>query len=72
MPIAAVEACIDAAAQAPSGANKQPWTFVLVQSPELKRQIRAAAEAEERQFYAGRAPDRWLRDLAPLGTNANK
>ena len=64
--------CIEAAAQAPSGANKQPWTFVLVTSAEVKRAIREAAEEEEKAFYAGRAPDRWLADLAPLGTDASK
>jgi len=64
--------CIEAAAQAPSGANKQPWTFVLVTNPEVKRRIREAAEAEERSFYGGRAPDRWLEDLEPLGTGPEK
>ncbi|MDH4035907.1 MAG: nitroreductase family protein [Candidatus Krumholzibacteria bacterium] len=64
--------CIDAAAQAPSGANKQPWTFVLVTDPELKRRIRAAAEEEERAHYGGRASERWLADLEPLGTDENK
>ncbi len=67
-----VRRCIDAAAQAPSGANKQPWTFALVTSPHLKRRIRVAAEAEEQAFYSGRAPTSWLSDLAPLGTDANK
>ena len=65
-------ACIETAAQAPSGANKQPWTFVLVEDAETKRAIRAAAEAEERAFYRGRAPDRWLADLAALGTDEHK
>jgi nitroreductase len=64
--------CIDTAAQAPSGANKQPWTFVLVTDPEVKRRIRAAAETEEREHYGGRAPERWLLDLEPLGTDENK
>jgi nitroreductase len=67
-----VERCIETAAQAPSGANKQPWTFVLVTDPAIKSEIRAAAEAEERAFYAGRAPPRWLADLEPLGTDADK
>lgn len=67
-----VRRCIDVAAQAPSGANKQPWTFALVTSPALKRRIREAAEAEERAFYGGRAPETWLADLAPLGTDAEK
>ena len=61
-----------AACSAPSGANKQPWRFVCVQDPELKRQIRLAAEEEERAFYAGRATDEWLQDLEPLGTDPNK
>ncbi|HSN99843.1 MAG TPA: nitroreductase family protein [Candidatus Nanopelagicales bacterium] len=64
--------CIEAAAQAPSGAHKQPWTFALVTSPEVKRQIREAAEEEERAFYEGRAPERWLRDLAAFGTDWQK
>jgi len=72
VPEAVLRRCIEAAAQAPSGANKQPWTFVLVTSPEAKRRIREGAEAEERAFYGGRAPDRWLRDLAPLGTDWRK
>jgi iodotyrosine deiodinase len=67
-----VRQCIDAAAQAPSGANKQPWTYVLVTSPETKKKIRIAAEEEEQQFYGGRAPQSWLSDLRPLGTDANK
>ena len=64
--------CIEAAASAPSGANKQPWTFVLVTDPAIKSRIREAAEAEEKVFYSGRAPQRWLDDLAPLGTDADK
>lgn len=72
IPIDVVEAAIDAAAQAPSGANRQPWTFCLVTDPATKAAIRAAAEAEERRFYGGRAPQRWLDDLAPLGTDADK
>lgn len=72
IPLDVVRDCIAAAAAAPSGANKQPWTFCLVTNPQLKRRIREAAEAEERVNYAGRMSDRWLRDLAPLGTDANK
>lgn len=60
------------AANAPSGANKQPWRFVCVQDPALKRAIRLAAEEEERAFYARRAGERWLADLAPLGTDEHK
>jgi iodotyrosine deiodinase len=72
IPLDVVRDCIRAAATAPSGANKQPWTFVLVTDPEVKRRIREAAEAEERAFYGGRAPQRWLDDLAPLGTGPSK
>ena len=72
VPIDVVERCIEAAAQAPSGANKQPWTFVLVTDPALKQQIREAAEVEERAFYAGRASQQWLEDIAHLGTGPDK
>lgn len=65
-------AAVDAAAQAPSGANKQPWTFVLVHDPDIRRRIREAAEEEERAFYAGRAPERWLNDLQALGVDEHK
>lgn len=67
-----VEAALAIAASAPSGAHKQPWRFVVVTDPDLKARIRAAAEAEERDFYAHRAPEAWLRDLAPLGTDEVK
>lgn len=67
-----IEAVVAAAASAPSGANKQPWRFVAVGDPALKREIRAAAELEERLFYEKRASEDWLRDLAPLGTDASK
>ncbi len=67
-----IAACLECAGQAPSGANKQPWHFEAVSNPELKRKIRLAAEEEERRFYTGRAPEDWLEDLAPLGTDANK
>ena len=72
IPLEVVRTAIHAASQAPSGANKQPWTFVLVTDPSLKRKIRAGAEAEERAFYGGRASVEWLEDLAPLGTDADK
>jgi len=72
VPRAVIEHCLRAAGTAPSGANQQPWRFVAVSDPEAKRQIRIAAEAEEREFYAHRAPDEWLDALAPLGTDANK
>ncbi|MEO0939579.1 MAG: nitroreductase family protein [Pseudomonadota bacterium] len=67
-----IEACIAAAGTAPSGANHQPWHFVAVQDPDVKRQIRAAAEEEERKFYAGGASDEWIKALEPIGTNADK
>ena len=63
---------VTAAAGAPSGANKQPWTFVAVDDPALKRRIREGAEAEERRFYEGRANAEWLADLDPLGTGPEK
>lgn len=72
IPLDVVERCIEAAAQAPSGANKQPWTFALITDPDVKRRIREAAEPEEREFYGGRAPQSWLDDLAHLGTDADK
>lgn len=61
-----------AAGTAPSGANKQPWRFVAVADPDLKRRIREGAEEEEREFYGKRAGEEWLRDLAPFGTDDNK
>ena len=67
-----IENAIRTAATAPSGANQQPWRFVVVSNPEMKRKIREAAEEEERAFYEYRAPDEWLVALAPLGTDANK
>lgn len=72
VPPGVIEECVRAAAQAPSGANKQPWRFVVVTDPDTKRGIRAAAEEEERAFYGGRAPQRWLDDLRPFGTDAAK
>jgi nitroreductase len=72
IPLDVVRHAIHTAAQAPSGAHKQPWTFVLVTDPGIKKQIRDAAEQEERAFYGGRAGDQWLSDLTPFGTDANK
>lgn len=72
VPRAVIEHCLRAAASAPSGANQQPWRFVAIADPQLKHRIREAAEAEERDFYARRAPEEWLSALAPLGTNADK
>ena len=67
-----IEHCVMTAGSAPSGANMQPWHFEAVGNAEVKRKIREAAEAEEREFYAGRASDEWLEALAPLGTDASK
>lgn len=67
-----VGACLSAAGSAPSGANRQPWHFVAVSDPEIKRRIRAAAEEEERAFYEERAPNEWLEALRPLGTGPEK
>lgn len=67
-----IENCLLAAGTAPNGANLQPWHFVVVQDPEIKRQIRLAAEEEEKAFYGGRAPEEWLEALSHLGTDADK
>jgi len=72
VPAEVIRDCVRAAGSAPSGANKQPWHFAVVEDPDVKRQIREAAEAEEQAFYGGRAPAAWLEDLAPLGTDADK
>ena len=72
VPRRVIEDCILTAGTAPSGANRQPWHFVVVRRPEVKRAIREAAEKEERAFYARRAPDEWLEALEPLGTGPEK
>ena len=72
VPMKVIEAAIRAAATAPSGANIQPWRFVVVTDPDCKRRLREAAEAEEREFYARRATPEWLEALAPLGTDWHK
>jgi len=72
IPLDVVRNVIASAAQAPSGANKQPWTFALVTDPAIKRKIREAAEREEKAFYTERASDEWLRDLEPFGTDEHK
>lgn len=69
---AVIETAVRSAGTAPSGANHQPWHFVCVSNPDTKRDIRLAAEAEERAFYAGKGGDTWLNDLGPLGTDAHK
>jgi iodotyrosine deiodinase len=67
-----IEQCLLTAGGAPSGANLQPWHFVVVSDAAVKRRIREAAEDEEREFYSHRAPQEWLDALAPLGTDADK
>lgn len=67
-----IEWLIHTACSAPSGANKQPWRFVCVSNPDLKKQIRIGAEEEERAFYNQRGNEQWLDDLAPLGTDEHK
>ncbi len=69
---AVIDDCLRAAGTAPSGANLQPWHFVVITDPDIKRQIRGAAEVEEREFYDHRAPKEWLEALEPLGTDSNK
>ena len=67
-----IELAIETASTAPSGAHRQPWRFVVVSDPAIKRQIRIAADAEERESYEGRMPPEWLQALAPLGTTWQK
>ncbi len=67
-----IEECLLVAGSAPSGANLQPWHFVVVSDAALKARIREGAEKEEREFYHGRAPQEWLDALAPLGTDDRK
>lgn len=72
VPRSIVEECVRAAGTAPSGANHQPWRFVVVSDPATKARIRTAAEEEERAFYNGGAPQEWLDALAALGTDEHK
>lgn len=72
VPFDLIETAIRAAGTAPSGANVQPWRFVVVTDPERRRALREAAEAEEQEFYERRAPQEWLDALAPLGTDPTK
>ena len=72
VPVAIIKNAIKVALSAPSGANKQPWHFVLVKSKKIKRDIRIAAEKEEKKFYNYRAPDYWLKDLNQFRTNWEK
>lgn len=72
VPFEVIENAIRAAACSPSGANQQPWHFVVVKDPDVKRRIRIAAEAEEKLNYEARFPDEWLQALAPFGTDWHK
>ena len=72
VPDTVIDLAIEAASLAPSGANMQPWKFVVVKDPTLKREIRIAAEKEEYENYHGRMPEEWLRALAPLQTDWRK
>ena len=72
VPDEVIEHALKTAASAPSGANRQPWRFVVVRDQETKQKIREGAEAEEREFYEHRATAEWLEALAPLGTDKNK
>jgi len=72
LPEGLLDECIRCAGLAPSGANRQPWTFVVVTDPEKKRAIRAAAEEEERRLYRERITDQWREALEPLGTDEHK
>lgn len=67
-----IENLIMAASTAPSGAHKQPWTFCVISNSDMKSKIREAAEKEEYDSYHGRMSERWLHDLAPIGTDWNK
>jgi len=67
-----IDDCLKTAATAPSGANMQPWSFVVVTDAVLKRQIRKEAEKTERDFYANSAARQWVENLKPLGTNEHK
>ena len=72
VPATVIADLVRTASTAPSGAHQQPWTFVAVSDPKVKRQIRIAAEKEERENYGGRMPPGWLAALEPLGTDAHK
>ena len=72
VPAGVIEDLVRAASTAPSGAHRQPWTFVAVSDRDIKRRIRIAAEREEHENYGGRMPDEWLRALEPLGTDEHK
>jgi nitroreductase len=67
-----IEECLRTAGSAPNGANLQPWHFVVVSNPQVKHEIRVAAEQEEREFYSRRAPQEWLEALSAIGTDEHK
>ena len=72
IPLQVIKNCLKSANSAPSGANMQPWHFVVVSNREIKKEIRRKAEIEEEEFYSNKAPEEWLEVLEPLGTDANK
>lgn len=72
IPIKIIEDIIKTASTAPSGAHKQPWNFCVIQNPEIKKEIRIAAEAEEKEFYDRKISDQWKDDLLPLATTWEK
>ena len=72
VPMSIIKNILISASNAPSGANKQPWHFVVVRDPGLKKKIRIAAEKEEKEFYSNKAPDSWLEDLNQFNTDWNK
>lgn len=72
VPFELIQNAIATAGRAPSGANQQPWTFVVISDPDIKQKIRIAAEEEEKESYANRMSDEWLEALAPLGTDWQK
>jgi len=72
IPVGVIENAVRTAASAPSGANKEPWHFVIVKDPAVKKKIREAAEKEEKEFYEHRAPDSWLEDLNQFKTDWHK
>ncbi|MCO4838206.1 MAG: nitroreductase family protein [Oceanospirillaceae bacterium] len=72
VPDEVIQQCIRTAGSAPSGANHQPWHFVAIRNPQIKHEIRLAAEAEEQKFYSGGGGDEWIKALEPIGTNADK
>ncbi|WKV10684.1 nitroreductase family protein [Marivirga harenae] len=72
IPRVVIENIVKTASTAPSGAHKQPWTFCIISNPALKKKIRIAAEAEEKESYDSRMSDQWLKDLEPIGTDWEK